>query len=135
MLPVIDLTDALKELFVKRYLVVKVCQHWLHLLLYLAQFVGLVSLNKGKEHPADAVERLPALLQSKDGVLKGCRVLVLHYLGDFIAMLLNGCFEGRQIVCCLNLTEVRGPKRQGALLQQRVFALVSCTTAELYHRR
>ena len=74
---VVDLTDALEQLLVERYLVLQVGQHRLHLLLYLTHLVGLVGLNDGKEDAAHAVERLATLLEGKDGVLKGCRILVL----------------------------------------------------------
>ena len=133
MLTVIDLTDALKQRLVERNLVLEVGQHGLHLLLYLANLIGLVGLNDGKEHTADTVERLATLLEGKDGVVEGRRILVFYDSCDFVALLLDSRLEGRQIVRDLNLTEVGGSKRQGALLQQRIFTLGFRAACQLHH--
>ena len=131
---VVDLPDAFEQRLVERDLVLQVCQHRLHLLLYLANLVGFVGLDNGEEHTAYAVECLAALLEGKDGILEGCRVLVLHDLGDFIAFLLDGSLEGGQIVSGLYHAEIRRTKRQGALLQQRVLTLGFRAACQLHHR-
>ncbi len=108
MLAVVDAAYALEERLVEGYLIRQLGQHGHHLLFYLTQLVGLVGLGQGEEHAADAVQLLAALLQGDDGVLEGGRVGALHYLLDFLAVLLDSLLEGRQVVGRLDLAEVGG---------------------------
>ena len=134
MVAVVDLTDALEQGLVEGNLVLEVGEHRLHLFLNLAYRVGFVGFDDGKEYAADVVERLAALLEGQDGILEGGRVLILHYFGYFIAILLDGSLEGGQVVGRLYLAEVGSAEGQGALLQQWVLTLRLLAGGELHHR-
>ena len=128
-LAVIDLTYALEEGLVERHLVLQRRQLGHHLLLYLGELGRLVGLGQGEEHAAHVVEQAAALLKSHDGVLEGGRVGIADYLGDIVALLLNGRLEGRQIVGGLDLTEVRRPIGQLTFSEERILTLSLLATA------
>ena len=134
MFAVINLSDTFEQRFIERYLVIETCKHRLHLFLDVANLISLFCFDQSKEHTRHTVKCLPALLESEDSILEGCRVFVLHNLCDFITFLLNGSLKGGQIVRGLNLTEVRSTKWQRALLQQRVITIIFRTACQLHRR-
>ena len=113
---VVDLTNALKQLFVECYLILKVCELRLHLLLYLGNLRRLVGFGNGKEHACNAVEQLSALLKRQNGVLEGGRIRTVNNLLDIFALLLHGRLESWLIVTILYLAEVGCSKREITLL-------------------
>ena len=133
MIAIIDLTDALKQGFVERDLVLEVCHHGRHLLLDLADLGCLVGTGQSEEHTTDMIEQTIALLKSQNGVLERCRIPVLHDLLDIITSLLKSHLEGGQIVRGLNLTEIRCSEGYLTLLQQGILGLSLLTGRNLHH--
>ena len=126
----INLTDALEERHVEGNLVLQFGQHRHHFLLNLAELRCFVCFGQGKEHAAHAVEQSSALLVGQDGVLESGRIGIVHDFGNVVAVLLDGCLEGRQIVSGLDLAEVGCSVRQRALLQQGVLLRCLLATAD-----
>ena len=114
--------DARKQLLIKGNLVAKVCQHRLHLLLYLADFVSLISLRQCEEYGCNTSQLPTTVLERQDGILECGRVLIVDNGLDIVARLLHGSLEGRHVVSHLNLTEIWCTKRQRTLCQQRILA-------------
>ena len=114
---IVNLLNTFEEWLVEGNLVLKVGQHGLYLLLYLANLRCLVGLGQGEEHTTDAVEQSSAFLVGQDGILESSRVCIIYDSLDVVACLLDSELKSRQIVFCLNLGEVRGTKGECALLQ------------------
>ena len=120
MLFVVHLLDARKQRFIKRNLILKVCQHGLHLLLYLADFFRLIGLSQCEEHAGNTSQLTTTVLERKNGIFERGRVLIVDNGLNIVARLLHGSFEGRHVVSHLNLAEIRRTIRQRTLCQQRV---------------
>ena len=134
MLFVIDLTDAFKQGFIERNLILEIGHHGGHFLLNLTELGCLICLGKGIEHTAYTVEQAITLLKGQDGVLERSRILVLNNLRDVITSLLDSCLKGGQIVRGLDLTEIRCSKGHLTLLQQGILALSILTGRNLHHQ-
>ena len=130
---VIDLTDAFEERLIEGYLVLEIGDHGLHLLLDVTYLWRLVGLDNSEEDAAHTVEQTAAVLEGQDGVLEGGRFLAVDNLLDVVALLLDSCFEGRQVVGNLYLAEVGGAERQRALLEQGILVLCLLAGSERHH--
>ena len=82
--------------------------------------------GKTEEYIGNTVQQHTAVLISEDGVLEGWLLLVADNFLDVGTLLLDTCFEGREIVALLNLAEIRSAERKATLYQERVLTVAAC---------
>ena len=103
--------DAFKQRFVEHDVIFQFCQHGLYLLLDLTDLRCLVGTNQGEEDVAYTIKCLSAFLKCQDRILKGCRIGVVDNAVDLSTFLLNAFFKSREVIRCLDLTEIGHPIR------------------------
>ena len=82
--------------------------------------------GKTEEYIGNTVQQHTAVLISEDGVLEGWLLFVADNLLDIGTLLLDTCFEGREIVALLNLAEIWSAEREAALYQERILTVAAC---------
>ena len=117
---IVNELDALEELLVEGYLVLKTREQRHHLVLGFGQHGSLVGIGKAEEDAANAVEQDTTLLESENGILESRLLLVVDDLLNVVALDLDGCLDGRKVIALLDATEIGRTEGQITLHQKRV---------------